>query len=136
MASLASANGGQDPVDEAIGGAAKEKSEPDSPKLVKFIPFDPARKMSEAMATSRNGQSLRIVKGAYGMVSVLAQASATGAGSLGSPEADELEKKMVRTIAMRPLPITAVVSTLVAALPFAFLLDLIKVPVFRRFQIA
>jgi hypothetical protein len=37
---------------------------------------------------------------------------------------------------MRPLPIAVVASTLVASLLFAFLLDLIKVPVFRRFQIA
>jgi H+-transporting ATPase len=42
----------------------------------------------------------------------------------------------MRGIAMRPLPIAVVASTLVAALLFAFLLDLIKVPVFRRFQIA
>jgi hypothetical protein len=37
---------------------------------------------------------------------------------------------------MRPLPIAVVASTLLAAVLFAFLLDLIKVPVFRRFQIA
>jgi H+-transporting ATPase len=41
-----------------------------------------------------------------------------------------------RGIAMRPLPIAVVASTLLAAVLFAFLLDLIKVPVFRRFQIA
>jgi H+-transporting ATPase len=41
-----------------------------------------------------------------------------------------------RGIAMRPLPIAIVASTLLAAVLFAFLLDLIKVPVFRRFQIA
>lgn len=42
----------------------------------------------------------------------------------------------MRGIAMRPLPIAVVASTLLAALLFAFLLDLIKVPVFRRLQIA
>jgi H+-transporting ATPase len=42
----------------------------------------------------------------------------------------------MRGIAMRPLPIAVVASTLLAALLFAFLLDLIKVPVFLRFQIA
>ena len=63
LASLASADGGQDPVDAAIRVAAKQKSEPNPAKLVKFIPFDPAKKMSEASATDKDGQSLRIVKG-------------------------------------------------------------------------
>ncbi|MFZ0200374.1 MAG: hypothetical protein WB523_05450 [Candidatus Sulfotelmatobacter sp.] len=42
----------------------------------------------------------------------------------------------MRGIAMQPLPVAVVASALLAALLFAFLLDLIKVPVFRRFQIA
>jgi H+-transporting ATPase len=100
LAALASADGGQDPVDEAIRSAAKQKSEQDSPKLVKFIPFDPARKMSEATATAGNGQSLRIVKGAYGTVIALAQPSATGASSAGATGADELEKQGYRVLAV------------------------------------
>jgi H+-transporting ATPase len=44
--------------------AAKQKSESNPAKLVKFIPFDPAKKLSEASATDKDGQSLRIVKGA------------------------------------------------------------------------
>jgi len=100
LASLASADGGQDPVDEAIRGAAKQKSEPDSPKLVTFMPFDPAKKMSEAMASAGNGQSLRIVKGAYGTVITLAQPSAKGESSAGATEADELEKQGYRVLAV------------------------------------
>jgi H+-transporting ATPase len=42
----------------------------------------------------------------------------------------------VRGIAMQSLPIGIVGGTLAAAVLFAFLLDLIKVPVFRRTQIA
>ena len=42
----------------------------------------------------------------------------------------------VRGIAMQSLPIGIVGGTLAAAVFFAFLLDLIKVPVFRRTQIA
>jgi len=39
-------------------------------------------------------------------------------------------------IAMHPLPITVVAYTLCAALIFAFFLDFVKVPVFRRLHIA
>jgi len=70
LAALASADGGQDPVDAAIRAAAKNKSEQNSPKLLKFIRLT-AKKMSEASATDRNGQSLRIVKGAYGAIALL-----------------------------------------------------------------
>ena len=39
-------------------------------------------------------------------------------------------------MAMHPLPIAVVAYTLWAALIFAFLLDCVKVPVFRRLHIA
>jgi H+-transporting ATPase len=39
-------------------------------------------------------------------------------------------------IAMHPLSVMVVISTFSAAILFAFLLDLIKVPVFRHFQIS
>ena len=95
LASLASADGGQDPVDAAIRVAAKQKSEPNPAKLVKFIPFDPAKKMSEASATDKDGQSLRIVKGAYGTVIALAEASPAGSAAV-----DELEKQGFRVLAI------------------------------------
>jgi H+-transporting ATPase len=38
-------------------------------------------------------------------------------------------------IAMRPLSAVVVVGTVAAAIAFAFLLDLVKVPVFRRLSI-
>src|SRR6202050_2721537 len=82
LASLASADGGQDPVDAAIRVAATKKSEPNPAKLVKFIPFDPAKKLSEASATDKDGQSLRIVKGAYGTVIALAEASPAGSAAV------------------------------------------------------
>jgi H+-transporting ATPase len=95
LASLASADGGQDPVDAAIRAAAKQKSEPNPAKLVKFIPFDPAKKLSEASATDKEGQSLRIVKGAYGTVIALAEASPAGSAAV-----DELEKQGFRVLAI------------------------------------
>ena len=40
----------------------------DPPNLVKFIPFDSARKMSEATASGIDGESVQVVKGAFGTV--------------------------------------------------------------------
>ncbi len=72
LAAVASADGGQDPVDTAIRAAALSKSAK-LPKLIKFIPFDPAKKTSEATAVDPNGAgAMRIVKGAYAAVSGLA----------------------------------------------------------------
>jgi H+-transporting ATPase len=71
LAALASSDGGQDPVDGAIRAAAG-KPAADAPHLVKFIPFDPAVKMSEAMGTDAAGAGLRVVKGAFAVVSALA----------------------------------------------------------------
>ena len=48
LAALASSEGGQDPVDGAIRTAASGKNAGDMPRLIKFEPFDPATKMSEA----------------------------------------------------------------------------------------
>jgi H+-transporting ATPase len=75
MAALASSDGGQDPVDGAIRAAAAQKPVAGLPKLVKFIPFDPATKMSEATATDSGGAAIRAVKGAFAVVSSLAQPS-------------------------------------------------------------
>src|ERR1700690_1853521 len=51
LAALASSAGGQDPVDGAIRAAAAIKTASDAPKQAAFVPFDPAKKMSEASAT-------------------------------------------------------------------------------------
>ncbi|HQT78023.1 MAG TPA: HAD-IC family P-type ATPase, partial [Rhodopila sp.] len=102
LAALASSDGGQDPVDGAIRAAAAGSSVPDAPKLVKFSAFDPARKMSEATATDIAGNPQRIVKGAFAVVSALAQpAPATTAA------ARELEGKGFRVLAVAAGPATA-----------------------------
>ena len=86
LAALASADGGQDPVDAAIRSAASQQGVSDAPTLVKFEPFDPAKKMSEATATDSAGatprlrrsyarSTQRIVKGAFTVVTGLAQPS-------------------------------------------------------------
>jgi len=84
LAALASSDGGQDPVDGAIRAAAG-KPAADAPHLVKFVPFDPATKMSEATVTDPAGAAQRVVKGAFAVVTGLARpqpAAATAASAL------------------------------------------------------
>jgi H+-transporting ATPase len=95
LAAVASADGGQDPVDAAIRAAAVAKGAK-LPKLVKFIPFDPAKKTSEATAVDPNGSgAMRIVKGAYaavlGLAAPVAELSAV---------ANDLEAKGLRLLAV------------------------------------
>src|ERR1700734_4170899 len=65
------------------------------PKLIGFVPFDPAKKTSEATATDAKGGVERIVKGAFTVVASLTAASPTAAGL-----ADELEKQGFRVLAV------------------------------------
>jgi H+-transporting ATPase len=95
LAALASSEGGQDPVDEAIRSAAKGKDAADTPKLTAFTPFDPATKMSEASALDSGGSTQRVVKGAYAVVTALAETSPTAEASAG-----ELEGRGFRVLAV------------------------------------
>lgn len=102
LAALASSDGGQDPVDAAIREAAahfstkKHVAGLDSPKvavpresiavmapadpqatlktltLLRFVPFDPARKTAEAIARGADDRAVRIVKGAFATLKGLA----------------------------------------------------------------
>ena len=102
LAALASSDGGQDPVDGAIRAAAASKAVSDAPHLIKFAPFDPAKKMSEATATDSTGSTQRIVKGAFAVVIGLAQPSPTATAA-----ANELEAKGFRVLAVAAGPPTA-----------------------------
>jgi H+-transporting ATPase len=95
LAALASSDGGQEPVDGAIRGAAASKAVSDAPRLIKFSAFDPAKKMSEATATDPTGSPQRIVKGASAVVIGLAQPSPTATAA-----ANELEAKGFRVLAV------------------------------------
>jgi H+-transporting ATPase len=95
LAALASSEGGPDPVDVAIRAAAAAKEVPDAPKLVNYIPFDPAKKMSEASATDPSGAPQRIVKGAFSAIIGLTQPSPTSAAT-----AKNLEGKGFRVLAV------------------------------------
>jgi H+-transporting ATPase len=71
MGALASAESGMDPVDAAIRAASMESLATGLPRRIRFVPFDPAQKMSEAEARDPRGQSLRIVKGAFARIAAL-----------------------------------------------------------------
>jgi H+-transporting ATPase len=102
LAALASSEGGQDSVDAAIRSAASKKPAQDLPKLATFVPFDPAKKTSEATATDAKGVAERIIKGAYTAVVALTAPSSAAAAIV-----DELEKKGFRVLAVAAGPSTS-----------------------------
>jgi len=102
LAALASSDGGQDPVDGAIRSAGLGKVVSDAPKLIKFVPFDPATKMSEATVADPGGGTQRVVKGAFAAVIGLTQPSPTA-----TTASKELEGKGFRVLAIAVGPPTA-----------------------------
>jgi H+-transporting ATPase len=99
MAALGSSEGGDDAVDAAIRSASTQKPASDLPKLITFVPFDPAKKTSEATATDAKGGVVRIVKGAFAVVASLTAPPPTADGL-----ADELEKQGFRVLAVAAGP--------------------------------
>src|ERR1700722_8253718 len=99
MAALASSEGGQDSVDAEIRSASSQKEASDLPKLTKFVPFDPAKKTTEATAKKPQGAVRRIVKGAFAVVVGLTTSPPSAAGM-----ADELEKQGFRVLAVAAGP--------------------------------
>ena len=95
IAALASSEGGQDSVDVAVRAASAKTPAADLPKLNKFVPFDPATKMSEATAVDSSGAAVRAVKGAFAAVITLTQTSPDA-----STIADQLEAKGFRVLAV------------------------------------
>jgi H+-transporting ATPase len=94
-AALASSDGGQDPVDAAIRAAAAKQVASDLPKLIKFVPFDPDTKMSEATAANPGGATVRVVKGAFATVAALTQPLPAA-----SAQADQLQAQGFRVMAV------------------------------------
>ncbi len=69
LAALASSEADADPIDAAISAAAKAVPQPAAERLVRFVPFDPATKSSEADIVDAQGNENRIIKGAFEIVS-------------------------------------------------------------------
>jgi len=100
LASLASSDGGQDPVDAAIRAAASREIIADAPKLLAFVPFDPSVKRSEASARNDDGTTIKIVKGAFAVITGLLSQSSPTASSIVA----ELEAKGFRVLAVAAGP--------------------------------
>jgi H+-transporting ATPase len=98
LAALASSDGGQDPVDGAIraaAAAARPAHQAAPPHALTFLPFDPATKMSAATLADTDGTMLRVVKGAFAVISAAAQADAGAAAA-----ASALEQQGFRVLAV------------------------------------
>jgi H+-transporting ATPase len=112
LASLASAEGGQDPVDGAIRAAAAGAVSMSSlPTVTRFIPFDPASKRAEALATDATGTPLRIVKGAFPTVASIAASPPEAAGEDGRLAAQGYRVLAVaHGLASRPLELAGLIA--------------------------
>jgi len=100
LAALASADGGQDPLDAAIVKAARaaRSQVPAGPpdRLVTFTPFDPGSKMSEATFAPQAGGTQRVVKGAPTVILAMLASPAPESVKLAS----DLESQGLRVLAV------------------------------------
>jgi H+-transporting ATPase len=109
MATLASSDGGADPLDAAIR-AASQPANVARWKLVSFTPFDPTRKMSEAAARDAEGKSMRIVKGAFSVVAAIAAPSPLAASMVQELQAKGFRVLVVAVGPAEPLRIAGVIA--------------------------
>lgn len=95
LAALACEESTQDPIDFAILEAANRKKLLDQvPRRLRFVPFDPSTKRSEAVV-AENDHGLHVIKGAPNVVSALA----SGAKEVQS-DVDRLAKQGCRVLAV------------------------------------
>ena len=73
LAALASSEADQDPIDAAVRAAAKAAPYNTTERLVRFVPFDPATKSSEAFVVDQDGTERRIIKGAFEVIAKVAE---------------------------------------------------------------
>ncbi len=94
LAALASSEADQDPIDAAIRAVADSITDNEA-RLARFVPFDPATKISEATVYDRLGNELRIAKGAFGVIAAMADVPAEA-----RRQADDLAGQGHRIIAV------------------------------------
>jgi H+-transporting ATPase len=100
LAALASSEGDQDPIDASIQRAAAGAPRADTAeRLVRFVPFDPATRIAEAVAVDRRGAEIRIAKGAFQAIAKVAEIPVDAQGRL-----DELAARGDRVIAIAAGP--------------------------------
>jgi H+-transporting ATPase len=96
LAALASSEGDQDPIDSSVRRAAAGARRADAAeRLVRFVPFDPATRIAEAVAVDGSGAEIRIAKGAFQAIARVAETPADAHGRL-----DELAALGHRVIAI------------------------------------
>jgi H+-transporting ATPase len=110
LAALASSDGGQDPVDGAIRAASTKQPVADAPSLTQFVPFDPAKRISEASAVDASGATQRIVKGAFASVIGLAQGLPDGAAAASGLEGQGFRVLAVATGAPAGLKLAGLIA--------------------------
>ncbi len=69
LAALASSEADPDPIDAAVWTAARAASPDMAERLMRFIPFNPATKSSEAIVVDQDGAERRVIKGAFEVIS-------------------------------------------------------------------
>ena len=96
LAALASSESNEDSIDAAIRRAAAEAAgRGPVERLVQFVPFDPATRMSQAFVVGDAGNSLRVAKGALHAIEEIANLS-----SDARRQADDLARQGHRVIAV------------------------------------
>jgi H+-transporting ATPase len=109
MATLASSDGGADPLDAAIR-ARSGPSDVALWKLVSFTPFDPARKTSQAAVVDAKGTPMTIVKGAFSAVAEIAESSPPAASMVEALQAKGFRVLAVAVGSTNPLRIAGLIA--------------------------
>jgi H+-transporting ATPase len=100
LAALASSEADQDPIDAAVRRAASEGAGQDkTEQLLRFVPFDPTTKTSEAFCHDVDGREIRVIKGAF---EVVAKAAETPPDAPGRVEDMAAQGQRVIAVAMGP----------------------------------
>ncbi len=99
LAALASSEADQDdPIDVAVRAAAKAASCATPERLVRFVPFDPATKSSEAFIVDQDGSERRVIKGAFEVIAKKTEVTTQPGGARSL--VDGLAKQGYRVIAV------------------------------------
>jgi H+-transporting ATPase len=99
LAALASSAADQDPIDAAVLAAAAAAPSGSAERVARFVPFDPASQRAEAFVVDQDGTERRVVKGAFAVVSRIAD---TPGGARGT--VDDLAGQGHRVIAVASGP--------------------------------
>jgi H+-transporting ATPase len=98
-AALASTAGDRDAIDTAVLAALTDPKALEAYKLVKFTPFDPVSKRTQALVTAPDGKTIAVTKGAPQVIAALAHL-APDAAQRAKRTVDELAAKGSRALAV------------------------------------